>query len=466
MDYDVIVIGGGPSGLMAAIAAAENDARVLLLDKGDKLGRKLAISGGGRCNVTNAMPIESLIAHIPGNGRFLHSALSAFDNRNIISFFEQLGVALKEEDHGRMFPVSNNAKSVVGALLERMNQLHVTIKTHAPAQAVLYDERTIGAKLKSGEKISAVSSIVAVGGKSVPQTGPSVCTTDMYSKKICGVQLKSGEIIKAKKVIVAVGGKSVPQTGSTGDGYSWAKAAGHTITALYPTEVPLTSNETFIKNKTLQGLSLSDVSVTLVNPKGRPLMTHRWDMVFTHFGLSGPAILRLSQFVVKALKKFKTHEVTVLIDTKPEINEQELYEHLTRISKNDPKKAIKNVWKGIVPERYLNFLFEFNSISPDHTFYDLSKEDIRKMAHSLKAFPIKINGTLSLEKAFITGGGVSLKEINPKTMESKFVSGLYFCGEILDVHGYTGGYNITAAFTTGHAAGIAAAQTSRVNQKS
>lgn len=416
MDFDVIVVGGGPAGLMAAIAAAEQGAHVLLLDKGDKLGRKLAISGGGRCNVTNAMPIDELIKHIPGNGRFLHSALAAFDNQDIITFFKNLGVELKEEDHGRMFPVSNDAKSVVTALLNKMRSLHISVRTNSPVQTVL------------------------------------------YSTHACGVKTMNGEKLSSEAVIVAVGGKSVPQTGSTGDGYKWAKAAGHTITELYPTEVPLTSEEPFIKEKTLQGLSLSDVSVTLINPKGKAIQTHRWDMLFTHFGLSGPAILRLSQFVVKALKKFKTKDVTVLIDVKPDVREEELVQNLRHLAESEPKKAVKNVWKGIVPERYLLFIFDQIGLSPDRNFHELLKEDIRQMAKMLKGFPVRISGTLSIEKAFITGGGVSLKEVNPKTLESKLMPGLYFCGEILDIHGYTGGYNITSAFVTGHAAGLAAAQ--------
>ncbi|SFF98706.1 NAD(P)/FAD-dependent oxidoreductase [Sporolactobacillus nakayamae] len=415
MDFDVIVVGGGPAGLMAAIAAAEHGAHVLLLDKGDKLGRKLAISGGGRCNVTNAMPIDELIQHIPGNGRFLYSALSSFDNQDIIRFFEHLGVDLKEEDHGRMFPVSNNAKSVVTALLREMQALKITIKTNTPVQTLLYSDCVTGVKTKNGQKFSAAS------------------------------------------VIVAVGGKSVPSTGSTGDGYAWAKVAGHTITELYPTEVPLISDEPFIQQKTLQGLALSDVSVTLVNPKGKAIQTHRWDIIFTHFGLSGPAVLRLSQFVVKALKKFKTKDVIVLIDSKPDLHENELTTRLLGLAKNEPKKAIKNIWKGIVPERYLMFLLEQIELSPDLTFHDLSKENVRKMTEALKHFPVRISGTLSIEKAFITGGGVSLKEVNPKSMESKLMPGLFFCGEILDIHGYTGGYNITSAFVTGHAAGTAAA---------
>lgn len=240
MQYDVIVIGGGPSGLMAAIGAAEQKTKVLLIDKGNKLGRKLAISGGGRCNVTNRLPIEEIIKHIPGNGRFLYSGFSEFSNEDIITYFENLGIALKEEDHGRMFPVSNKAQSVVDALLSELDKLGVTIQTNSPVKTVNYHENN--------------------------------------SKTVI---LQNGESITCKSLIIAVGGKSVPHTGSTGDGYAWAKKAGHTITELFPTEVPVTSKEAFIQNKTLQGVSLRNVGLSVLNPKGKPIITHQMDMIFT-----------------------------------------------------------------------------------------------------------------------------------------------------------------------------------------
>lgn len=417
MQYDVIIIGGGPAGLMASVAAAEQGAAVLLIEKGDKLGRKLEISGGGRCNVTNRKPISELIQYIPGNGKFLYGAFSRFDNEDIIVFFENLGIALKEEDRGRMFPVSDSAKSVVQALLKRMDQLNVQTKINTPVDQILYRDGAVQ-----------------------------------------GIRLKSGETVDAGRVIVAVGGKSVPRTGSTGDGYEWARNAGHTITELYPTEVPLTSDEPFIKEKALQGLSLRDVAITVRNPKGKAIKTHRWDMIFTHFGISGPAVLRCSQYVVKALKKFKVREMTLTVDVRPEEQEELVFQHLVRLVKTNPKKAVKNVWKGIVPERYLLFLLDRIDLPGDTDYHQLPKEKVRELAALLKAFPIRVNGTLSIEKAFITGGGISLKEINPKTMASKMVDGLYFCGEVLDIHGYTGGYNITAAFVTGHAAGENAAE--------
>ncbi|WP_458412167.1 NAD(P)/FAD-dependent oxidoreductase [Schinkia sp. CFF1] len=420
-NYDVVVIGGGPSGLMAAIASGEQKCKVLLLDKGNHLGRKLAISGGGRCNVTNRLPTDEIIKHIPGNGRFLYSAFSEFNNLDIIRFFESLGVKLKEEDHGRMFPVSNKAQSVVDALITQLKKLHVDVQTNVAVKEVIYDDN-----------------------------------------RVTGVLLHNGRMIHTKAVVVAVGGKSVPHTGSTGDGYVWAEAAGHTITELYPTEVPLTSAEAFIQNKTLQGLSLRNVAVSVLNPKGKPIITHQMDMIFTHFGLSGPAILRCSQFVVKAQKKFKTKEVIMAIDCFPNENEEALFQRLTKALKDEPKKAAKNVLKGLIPERLLLFLLEKNHIDETVTYANLANEKLRTFVKDLKRFEVKVNGTLPIEKAFVTGGGVSVKEINPKEMSSKLMNGLYFCGEILDIHGYTGGYNITAAFVTGRLAGLNAGKESNM----
>nr|WP_249312949.1 NAD(P)/FAD-dependent oxidoreductase [Lederbergia citrea] len=414
--YDVIIIGGGPSGLMASIAAAENKAKVLLIDKGNKLGRKLAISGGGRCNVTNRLPIDEIIRHIPGNGRFLYGAFSVFNNEDIIRFFENLGIELKEEDHGRMFPVSDRAQSVVDALLTRMEELGVEVRVNSPVKDVLYHEH-----------------------------------------QTAGVLLESGEKISSNAVVIASGGKSVPHTGSTGDGFPWAEAAGHTIAELFPTEVPVTSAESFIKEKTLQGLSLRDVSLSVLNPKGKPLITHRMDMIFTHFGISGPAVLRCSQFVVKAQKKWDLDEVTVSLDALPDRQQEELFQELQKTMKEDAKKAVKNAIKGIVPERYLLFLLERSNIDPSALCASISAEKLRRFTESCKQFRFAVNGTLPLEKAFVTGGGVSVKEIEPKTMASKLMSGLYFCGEVLDIYGYTGGYNITSALITGRLAGASAA---------
>jgi predicted Rossmann fold flavoprotein len=413
--YDVIIIGGGPSGLMAAIAAAEKKQRVLLLEKGSKLGKKLAISGGGRCNVTNRLPVEEIVKHIPGNGRFLYSPFTVYNNENIIEFFEGLGVPLKEEDHGRMFPVSNRAQDVVDALIKELKRLNVEIRLHTAVSKLLMDE-----------------------------------------EKIYGVRLESGDELRSTAVVVAVGGKAVPQTGSTGDGYPWAERAGHTITDLYPTEVPVTSKEPFIQSRELQGLALRDVAVSVLNKKGKVLVTHQMDMLFTHFGLSGPAILRCSQFIVKEQRKTGSAPVQVRINSMPEHNEETCFQMLTKMIKEEPKKAIKNTWKALAQERWLLFLLERAGIDASLTGIELSQEKIRNFARELVNFTMNVHGTQSLEKAFVTGGGVSVKEIEPKTMASKKKHGLFFCGEILDIHGYTGGYNITSALVTGRIAGMSA----------
>lgn len=414
--YDVIIIGGGPSGLMASIAAASNGQKVLLIEKGKKLGKKLIISGGGRCNVTNRLPLEEIVKHIPGNGRFLYSPFSVFNNEDIINFFEGLGVALKEEDHGRMFPVSNRAQDVAEAMFNEMDRLNVKVMLDSPVKKLL-----------------------------------------MTDEKITGVRLHSGEEFTAKAIVVAVGGKAVPQTGSTGDGYPWAEKAGHTVTDLYPTEVPLLSKEPFITSRELQGLALRDAAVSVLNKKGKLLVTHQMDMLFTHFGLSGPAVLRCSQYVVKEMKKNGGQPVEMRINTVPGENAESMFQILVKMMKDEPKKAVKNVWKGITQERWLLFLLERAGIDPQVVGAELASDKVRVFAQQLTAFSMFVNGTQSIEKAFVTGGGVSIKEIEPKTMASRKKPGLYFCGEILDIHGYTGGYNITSALVTGNVAGQSAA---------
>jgi predicted Rossmann fold flavoprotein len=413
MKYDVIVIGGGSAGLMASIAASKQGANVLLLDKGEKLGRKLGISGGGRCNVTNNKDTDELIKHIPGNGRFLHSSFSNFNNKDIIAFFENLGIRLKEEDNGRMFPVTDKAKTVVDTLVGQVRKQGVEIKLNSPAETVLYE-----------------------------------------NDRVVGVRLKSGEVLNGRNVIVASGGKSVPQTGSTGDGYPWARKAGHTITELFPTEVPLTSNEPFITSKELQGLSLREVSLSVWNPKGKNIIEHRGDMIFTHFGLSGPIVLRCSQFVVKALKQFNVGNIEVSVDLMPEKSVDEVYSETLRLAELEPRKAIKNILKACLPEKMIPLFLDKSGLADTLTYDNIPRQDWMQLAKLIKRFSIRVYGTLSIEDAFVTGGGIHLKEVDPRTMESKLVSGLYFCGEILDIHGYTGGYNITAAFSTGYSAGL------------
>ncbi|CEH29718.1 hypothetical protein AM501_24245 [Aneurinibacillus migulanus] len=415
--WDVIVIGGGPAGLMACVAAATNGAKVMLIDKGNKLGRKLMISGGGRCNVTNAKPLEELIKNIPGNGKFLFSALHSFGNREIIDFFTGLGIALKEEDRGRMFPASDKAKTVVDALLNEVRRLGVLIRVNEPVKQLLYNE------------------------------------TDVE-----GVELLSGEIIHCRHIIIATGGCSVPTTGSTGDAYPWARDAGHTVTELFPTAVPLNANNDYIKEAKLQGLSLRDISLSLWNPKGKKVCTEEGDMLFTHFGISGPVVLRVSHYVSVTQRKFGPVPLLLTVDVLPDKTTDDIDRETQDMMKKEPRKAVKNVLRTYIPERLLHLILEMADIEENTTYAHISRTKWREMAQLMKQFPVTVTGTLPLEQATVTGGGITVKEVDPKSMQSKVKRGLFFAGEVLDVHAHTGGYNITVAFTTGHAAGSAAAR--------
>jgi predicted Rossmann fold flavoprotein len=358
MKFDVVVIGGGPSGLMASASAGMHGAKVLLLDKGNKLGRKLAISGGGRCNVTNNKSLDELIRHIPGNGRFLHSVFATFNNKDIIHFFEDLGIALKEEDNGRMFPISNSAKDVVNALLQKVRSVHTTIQTDTAVKRVRYE-----------------------------------------SGQVVGVESMNGEIWESKCVIIAAGGKSVPQTGSTGDGYAWAEAAGHTITELFPTEVPITSNETIITDKELQGLALRDVALSVTTPKGKTVITHRGDMIFTHFGLSGPIVLRCSQFVIQQQKKFSVLLIPLVIDLFPDQSLAEIDQQFRKLRKEHPKKIIYNLLKGWIPERLISVFCHQANTPPDLPATYLSNEQHINITNLMKHFQIMANGYFTVGKS-------------------------------------------------------------------
>ncbi|MBV8062085.1 MAG: NAD(P)/FAD-dependent oxidoreductase [Nevskia sp.] len=413
-EYDVIVIGGGSAGLMACVGAVQQGARVLLLEKGDRLGRKLVISGGGRCNVTNNKDPGELVANIPGNGRFLFNALHRFGSREIIAFFESLGVALKEEDNGRMFPVTDKATTVANTLIAYLQAQGVVVALNSPVARVLYE-----------------------GGR------------------VAGVELPGGRRLAAPAVVLAAGGKSVPRTGSTGDGYAWAREADHAITRLFPTEVPLTSDEPWIADRSLQGLSLRDVALTLHDARGKRLTRQTGDMIFTHFGFSGPAALRLAHYVDIALRH--GGPATLYIDLMPARDAETTFRQLWASVEQHQRKAVGNLLKRLLPERLLLLLLAQAGIPPEEPAARVKKARLHELTARIHRFPAQVTGTLSIEEAFVTGGGVDVREIDPRTMASKRMPGLYFAGEVMDVHAHTGGYNITIAFSSGYVAGAAAA---------
>ena len=383
--FHTIVIGGGPAGMMATIASASYGQATLLIEKNKKLGKKLAGTGGGRCNVTNNGTLDDLMAGIPGNGRFLYSVFSQFDNHDIIQFFTDNGVKLKVEDHGRVFPVSDQSRTIIQALENKILELSASIATNCEVVSVTKPEDVF-----------------------IVKSAENTWTAD--------------------KLIVTTGGKSYPSTGSTGYGHEIARHFKHTITDLEAAESPLLTD---FPHKALQGISLTDVTLSY----GKHIITH--DLLFTHFGLSGPAALRMSSFV-------KGGEILSL-DLLPTTSSQELKDFL----KEHREKAIKNSLKALLPERLADFLAQG---FPEKA-KQLTPPQTEELIQKIKELPIPVTGKMSLAKSFVTKGGVSLKEINPKTLESKLVPGLHFAGEVLDINAHTGGFNITAALCTGWVAG-------------
>jgi len=411
MQQDVIVIGGGAGGMMAAIAAGQLGAKVLLLEKNDILGKKMLIAGKGRCNITNDKEIQQLIEAFPHNGRFLYTAFNRFSNQDTKEFFTSNGVPLKVERGDRVFPVSDRSKDIVQAMEKQLRAAGVKIKTKA---------RVVDVRCQM---------------------------TGLHQ-----VVLANGEILEAERVIVATGGASYPGTGSTGDGYGFARNAGHEIVTLRPALVPLTVSEAWVKE--LQGLSLKNVTLTLTNQEGKVIAEDFGEMLFTHFGISGPIVLTVSGQAVDYWQKEKT-PLKATIDLKPALSEEKLDARLLREIEAQHKKQLKNSLSALLPAKLIPVFLKLTGLEAEKMMYQLTKAERQKMVQTLKNLTLTVTGTRPLEEAIVTAGGVQVKEISPKTMESKIVPGLYFVGEVLDIDGVTGGFNLQAALSTGYLAGQA-----------
>lgn len=408
----VIVIGGGAAGLMAAYTAAEQGAQVRLLEKMPSVGRKMLITGKGRCNITNSCDLQTFIKHMTGNGSFLYSAAHSFYNQDIMDLLDRWGVPTKVERGGRVFPVSDKARDVIDAFVRALKSTGAEIETGDPVERILVADQAV-----------------------------------------TGVITKSGKQCHADAIILATGGASYPGTGSSGDGYRMAAELGHTIVPLKPSLVPLEVEEEWITY--LQGLSLKNVSATVL-VDGKPVADDFGEMLFTHYGLSGPIILSLSREVAKHLGNGQ--EIVVEINLKPALSVETLDKRLQRDFAQFARKQVKNALHELLPNKMIPVIIDLSHIDPDKFIHQITREERSRLVERLQHLAFTITRTRPLSEAIVTAGGVSVKEINPKTMESKFVSNLYLAGEVIDIDGYTGGYNLQAAFSTGYIAGQRAAE--------
>jgi len=415
----VIVIGGGPSGMMAAITAAEYGHQVILLEKMKTLGRKLLITGKGRCNITSSLDMEEFIKNTPGNGSFLYSCFKNYTNQDIIEFLEKRGLKVKEERGNRIFPVTDKSQDVLNCFIKRLHELKVEIK---------YEMQVV--KLLTSQEINV--------------------------NKIVGVKTNKG-IIEADKIILATGGKSYPLTGSTGDGYKLVQELGHTITEIKPSLVPLEVYEQETC-KQLQGLSLRNVGMTIVDKKtNKRIYEDFGEMLFTHFGVSGPIILSSSAHLVRYKQvdeKLKNKGIYLNVDLKPALSLEKLDDRVLRDFKEATNKQFKNGLDKLLPQKMIPIIIERSGINPNKKINEITKEERKRLIYLFKNLEFKIRSFRPIEEAIITSGGINIKEINPKTLESKKIKDLYFAGEIIDVDSYTGGFNLQIAYSTGYTAGL------------
>ena len=437
----VIVIGGGPAGLVSAISAATENNEVIVLEKMKEPGRKLLITGKGRCNITSSLPMEDFIKNIPGNGKFLYSAFNNFTNEDIIKLLKEQGVNVKIERGQRVFPVSDKAIDVRDALINKAKKLGVKIITNAKVENII---------TKKNEQVYIANNSAENIEKNIEEKD----TVEGVEFLLNGKK----EYIKCNKVILATGGKSYPGTGSTGDGYEIAKKLGHTITKIVPSLVPLEAKENSLEVcKKLQGLSLKNVNVKFMDTENNKVIYEDFgEMLFTHFGLSGPTILSGSAHLLryKNLEELlKSGKIKIIIDIKPALSIEKLDERILRDFSTEKNKMFKNSLDALLPKKMIDTIIELSNINPNKKVNEITKKERENLVNLLKKFAITIKGFRPIEEAIVTAGGVTIKEINPKTMESKIINGLYFAGEIIDVDAYTGGFNLQIAYSTGYTAG-------------
>ncbi len=414
----VVVVGGGAAGMMAAIRAAEQGDSVIILEKMESLGKKLLITGKGRCNITNSADMEEFMQNIPENSKFLYSCFNQFNNKDIVNFLNMQGVDTKVERGGRVFPVSDKAQDVLNAFVKKLKELNVIIRTNFKVEKVIaIDKHVVGVE---------------------------------------GISRNIKEKILADKVILSTGGKSYPVTGSSGDGYKIAEYLGHTVTKIKPSLVPLTcSGNSLALCQKMQGLSLKNVEIK-VKCNEKIIYKDFGEMLFTHFGLSGPIILSASAILIRYKnieELLQQNKVKLYIDLKPALDEEKLDKRILRDFEEAKNREFKNSLEKLLPKKMIEPVVELTGISPEKRINEITSKERKTIVKILKTMELTINGFRSIEEAIVTNGGINIKEINPKTMESKIIKGLYFAGEIIDLDAFTGGFNLQIAWSTGYAAG-------------
>ena len=405
----VVVIGGGAAGLMAAVIAGREGAKVTLLEKMNYVGKKMGITGKGRCNITNACDMSEFIKNTPGNGKFLYGAYERFTNEDLLQLLHDAGLETKVERGGRVFPASDSALDVRNTFMKLMKHYGVDVHLEEPVKKILVDDGTV---------------------------------TGVVTDK---------ETYHADAVVIATGGKSYPATGSTGDGYILASQVGHTITDIRPSLVPIMTEESWVKD--LMGLSLRNVELSVI-AKNKVQATMFGEMMFTHFGITGPIVLSLSHTVGKLMRKKNIGTIGLDINLKPALSPETLDKRLQKDFDLYSKKQLINGMKDLLPSRLIPLIIELAGIDPQKPINQISKEERQQIGYMLQHMPLTVKGLRPVEEAIVTAGGISLKEFNPKTMESKLVKGLYGAGEVLDIDAFTGGYNLQAAFSTGYVAAM------------